>query len=117
MPLNFCASWCERCRRELPQLQRFHERHSAAGLVGLGVSDENPGQARRYLEELGIGCPSLPDVDGSVMQSYWIQAIPTSSVIRRAGRLLKRMEGYTPAGTFEGVLKPLLSETARGSGP
>ena len=112
--LNFWASWCEPCRRELPQL---HERHSATGLVVLGVSDEDPGTARRHLEELGIGYPSLLDVDGSVMQSYQIHAIPTSLIIARDGRLLVRLEGYTPAGRFERALKPLLSETARGSAP
>ncbi len=115
--LNFWASWCEPCRRELPQLQRLHERHSADGLVVLGVSDEDPGTARRHLEELGIGYPSLRDVDGSVMQSYRIHAIPTSLIIGRDGQLLKRMEGYTPAGAFEKALKPLLLETVRGSGP
>ena len=115
--LNFWASWCEPCRRELPQLERLHQRHSADGLVVLGVSEKNPGRARQYLDELGIGYPSLRDVDGSVMQSYRIHAIPTSLIIGRNGQLLKRMEGYTPAGAFEKALKPLLSETVRASAP
>ena len=117
MLLNFWASQCEPCRRELPQLQRPHERHSAAGLVVLGVSHENPGRARQYLDELGIGYPSLRDVDGSVMQSYRIHAIPTSLIIGGDRLLLNRMEGYTPAGAFEQALKPLLSHGVRGSGP
>ena len=115
--LNFWASWCEPCLQELPQLQRLHERHSADGLVVLGVSDEDPSRARQYLDELGIGYPSLRDVDGSVMQSYRIHAIPTSLIIGRDGQLVKRMEGYTSADAFEKALKPLLWETARGSGP
>ena len=114
--LNFWASWCEPCQRELPQLQRLHERHSADGLVVLGVSDEDLGRARQYLDELGIGYPSLRDVDGSVMQGYRINAIPTSLIIGRDGQLVKRMEGYTPAGAFEKALKPLLSDTVRVSG-
>ena len=113
--LKFWPSCCEPCRRELPQLQRLHEWHSADGLVVLGASDEDPGRVRQYLDELGIGYPSLRDVDGSVMQSYRIHAIPTSLIIGRDGRLLKRMEGYTPAGAFEKALKPLLWETLRGS--
>ncbi len=92
------ASWCEPCRRELPQLQRLHEQHSADGLVLLGVSHDDPVRARRYLDELGIGYPSLPDVDGNVIQSYRTHAMPTSLIIGRDGQLLKRMDGYTPAG-------------------
>ena len=115
--LNVWASWCEPCRRVLPQLQRLHERHSAADLVVLGVSHEDPGPARQYLEELGVGYPSLRDVDGSVMQNYRIHAIPTSLIIGRDDRLLKRMESYAPAGAFEHALKPLLSHVVRGSGP
>lgn len=115
--LNFWASWCEPCRRELPQLQRLHERHSADGLVVLGVSDEDPSKARMHVEELGIGYPSLFDVDGTVMQTYQIHAIPTSLIVGRDGQLLKRMEGYTPAGAVEKALKPLLSDAASDSGP
>ena len=114
--LNFWASWCEPCRRELPQLQLLHERHSIDGLVVLGVSDEDPDTARQYLDELGIGYTSLADFDGGVMQSYRIHAIPTSLIIGRDGRVLKRMEGYTPLSAFERALKPLLSDAARGSG-
>ena len=110
--VNFWASWCEPCHKELPQLQRLHERHSEDGLVVLGVSDEEPSKARRYLEEHGIGYPSLHDGDGSVMQSYQIHAIPTSVIIGRDGQPRQRMEGYTPASAFEKALKPLLARTS-----
>ena len=114
--VNFWASWCEPCRQELPQLQKLYERYSDDGLVVLGVSDEDPSKARQYLEEHGIGYPSLHDGAGSVMQSYQISAIPTSLIIGRDGRLLQRMEGYTPARTFEKALRPLLKRTSGDSG-
>ena len=110
--LNFWASWCEPCRQEMPQLQQLHERYSDDGLVVLGVSDEDPDTARRYLKEHGIDYPSVHDGNGSAMQSYQINAIPTSLIIGRDGELLERVEGYTPASTFSKALKPLLSRTS-----
>lgn len=115
--LNFWASWCEPCRRELPDLNQLHERYSDDGLVVLGVSDEDPAQSRQHLEMHGIGYPSLNDEDGNVMQSYGINAIPTSLVIGRDGKLQARMEGYTRAAAFEKALRPLLRPTAGDPGP
>lgn len=114
--VNFWATWCEPCRQELPQLQQLHERHSDDGLVVIGVSDEDPGKARQYLEEHGISYPSLHDGAGSVMQNYEIGAIPTSLIIDRDGQLLQRMEGYTPTSAFEKALRPLLAQTSAESG-
>lgn len=114
--VNFWATWCEPCRQELPQLQQLYERHSDDGLVVLGVSDEDPGKARQYLEEHGIGYPSLHDAAGSVMQSYQIGSMPTSLIIDRDGQLLQRMEGYTPTSAFEKALEPLLAGTSGESG-
>ena len=110
--LNFWASWCEPCRQELPHLQQLHERHSDDGLVVLGVTDEDPETAQRYLREHDIDYPSLHDGDGSAMQSYQINAIPTSLIIGRDGELLERVEGYTPASTFSKALKTLLTRTS-----
>ena len=114
--VNFWASWCEPCRQELPQLQQLYERHSDDGLVVVGVSDEDPGKTRQFLEEHGIGYPSLHDDAGSVMQSYQITAIPTSLIIGRDGQLLQRMVGYTPISAFENALWPLLAPTSRDAG-
>lgn len=114
--VNFWASWCEPCRQELPQLQQLYERHSDDGLVVVGVSDEDPGKARQYLDEHGISYPSLHDDAGSVMQSYQVGAIPTSLIIGRDGQLLLRMEGYTPIKAFENALWPLLAPTSEDSG-
>ncbi|MDE0263167.1 MAG: TlpA disulfide reductase family protein [Bryobacterales bacterium] len=114
--VNFWASWCEPCRQELPQLQRLYERYSDDGLVVIGVSDEDPVKTRQYLEERGIGYPSLHDDTGNVMQSYQITAIPTSLIIGRDGQLVRRMEGYTPISAFENALWPLLAPTSADSG-
>ncbi|MYG02124.1 MAG: TlpA family protein disulfide reductase [Acidobacteriia bacterium] len=114
--VNFWASWCEPCRQELPQLQQLHERLSGDGLVVVGVSDEDPGKARQYLDEHGISYPSLHDDGGSVMQSYQVGAIPTSLIIDRDGQLLLRMEGYTPINAFENALWPLLAPPSGDSG-
>lgn len=114
--VNFWASWCEPCRQELPQLRQPYERHSDDGLVVVGVSDEDPGKARQYLEERGIRHPSLHDGAGSVMRSCQVGAIPTSLIIGRYGQLLLRMEGYTPIKAFENALRPLLAPTSEDSG-
>ena len=114
--VNFWASWCEPCRQELPQLQQLHERYSDDGLVVLGISDEDPGKAQQYLDGRGISYPSLHDDDGNAMQSYQVNAIPTSLIIGRDGQLLLRMEGYTPNSVLEKVLKPLLAERSGESG-
>ena len=114
--VNFWASWCEPCRQEMPQLQQLYERHSDDGLVVVGVSDEDPSQARQYRDEHGISYPSLHDGAGSVMESYQIKAIPTSLIIGRDGQLLWRMEGYAPISAFENALWPLLAPTSGDSG-
>ena len=114
--VNFWASWCEPCLQELPHLQQLQEQYSDDGLVVLGVSDEVPSKLRPYLEEYGVGYPSLHDPDGSVMRTYQINAIPTSLIIGRDGQLQQRMEGFTPASAFEKALKPLLARTSGAPG-
>lgn len=115
--VNFWASWCEPCRQEIPQLQQLYERYSDDGLVVVGISDEDPSKTRQFLEEHGIGYPSLHDDAGNVTQRYQIGAIPTSLIIGRDGKLLQRMEGYTPIRVLENTLWPLLAPTSVDSGP
>ena len=62
--LNFWASWCEPCRREIPLLETLHRARSGLQVVGVAV-DTNT-DARRFARELGIDYPVLLGEDGGL---------------------------------------------------
>jgi cytochrome c biogenesis protein CcmG/thiol:disulfide interchange protein DsbE len=86
--INFWATWCEPCRKEMPALEAFYRRYRDRGLVMLAISLDEPGDA---------------DVVGTVMRGYTFPAalaararyggfgriwrVPMTFVIDRQGRL------------------------------
>ena len=69
--VNFWASWCGPCRREVPALVRAQAEHAAAGLIVVGVNiEESRGPARDFAEEFGINYAVAMDFDGSVFRAY-----------------------------------------------
>lgn len=84
--LNFWATWCVPCRAEMPELQRLHERLGPAGLVVMGVNqNEAPEAIERYRQELGLDFPTLLDPRLSASREYAVNSIPTTFFIDREG--------------------------------
>ena len=108
--LNFWATWCGPCRKELPSLESLHQRFSKDGLAVLGVSDEKADEVLEFLAEKGITYPTLNDHNAEVFQRYHVTAIPTTLIIGPDGRLRKRIEGYTRERSFAKAVKPDLAK-------
>ncbi len=85
--LNFWASWCVPCRLEMPLLEEFHREWASQGLVVLGVNDEAPEIARRFLEEQGYTFPTLADETNAAGRAYAVESIPTTVGIDKTGRV------------------------------
>ena len=93
--VNFWATWCGPCRQEMPHLNRLHEKYNRAGLVLLGVNvDDDPANAAAVATKLGIQFPVLLDTDKKVSDQYDLQAMPSTYLIDRDGKVRFVHRGY-----------------------
>ena len=92
--LDFWASWCAPCRRELPAIEKLHRRYGGRGLVVLAVNSEEEKVARTFVKKYGYTFTVLTDVRGSVFDDYAVSSIPVTVVVDREGRISAHFVGY-----------------------
>ena len=87
--LNFWATWCAPCVRELPALADFAADHSenTAGPALLAINlGETSSQIEGFLREIGIeNLPVAMDINQVVKRDYGVQNLPTTFVIDSEG--------------------------------
>jgi peroxiredoxin len=86
--INFWASWCQPCRKEMPAIERAYLQYRSQGLVVLAVnatSQDNLSEAQDFIEALGLSFPVLVDPQGEVMSFYQVLALPSTFFIDAEG--------------------------------
>lgn len=84
--INFWATWCKPCRKEIPELVAAYEAYRERGLIILGVNmQEGKSIVRPFAEDFGMNFPILIDRDGEVGGSYRLLGLPTTYFVDRAG--------------------------------
>lgn len=86
--VNFWATWCPPCRKEMPDIQALYERFKSKGLVVLAISDEESGVVRSFVGEHKFSFPILLDPGRKVNERYHVDGIPKSFVYDRGGKLV-----------------------------
>ncbi len=86
--VNFWATWCPPCRKEMPDLEGLYEKFEARGFVVLAISDEDAGKVSKFLSERNITYPVLLDPGRKVNEEFQIEGIPKSFVYDRDGKLV-----------------------------
>lgn len=86
--VNFWATWCPPCRKEMPDLDLLHGQFKEKGLVILAISDEDEGKVKPFLAEHGVHYPILLDPGRKVNDLFRVEGIPKSFVYDRAGKLV-----------------------------
>jgi cytochrome c biogenesis protein CcmG, thiol:disulfide interchange protein DsbE len=81
--LNFWASWCVPCKREVERFQAVWRRHRRDGLVVLGVDTlDFDRDGRRFLERYGVTYPNVHDGRGTVFDDYGGVPLPKTFFIK-----------------------------------
>ena len=85
--VNFWATWCPPCRKELPDLQALAERFGSRGLVVLAISDEEAEKVTPFVADHKLSYPVLLDPGRKVNDLFRVEGIPKSFVYDRSGKL------------------------------
>jgi peroxiredoxin len=88
--VNFWATWCPPCRKELPSMERLWRQFKDAGLVVLGVNvGETGDQVFAFSNglETPLTFPLLLDEDSRVAQSWPVKGLPTTYLVDKKGRI------------------------------
>jgi peroxiredoxin len=110
--INFWATWCPPCQREIPALMALQEEYGARGFQVVGIAIDDPERVREYADEMDINYPLLVGESAAirVSQAYGnrIGALPYTVVTDRAGRIVYAHRGEVEHAEAEAVIKPLL---------
>jgi peroxiredoxin len=87
--VNFWATWCPPCRKEMPDLESLYLRFNKdQGFVVLAISDEETAKVGPFVAERNVTYPILLDPGGKVHAQFEIAGIPRSFVFDRDGKLV-----------------------------
>lgn len=93
--INFWATWCPPCRREMPGLNDFYHLNRSNGFVILAVNvGETREQAGSFAAEMKLDFPVLLDGDYYLADQLMVDDYPTSILVGRDGTVQKVHIGY-----------------------
>jgi len=110
--INFWATWCGPCKKELPDIQNLSKAYASKGLVVIGVSvdkgDNVLADVSKFASQYGLTYQIVVD-NGDVANAYGnINAIPTSFLVDKNGKIVDKWVGMRNKAFFESTVKRYL---------
>jgi len=116
--VNFWATWCPPCVKEMPELSRFYTEYSAKGVAFLSVSVDHPDligeSVRPFVKKHALPFTVLvlnesePAQVGTALAADWDGAVPATFVFDKDGALRKAWYEEIALGELAGAVDPLL---------
>jgi len=91
--LDFWASWCPNCRRDMPRLNSWYQKYqNQVEIIGVNLQ-ENESTVRDFISRQGINFPIVLDPAGHASQSYGVRYTNYHVLIDKSGQLVKTVPG------------------------
>lgn len=93
--LNFWATWCGPCIKELPNIKNLWEDYKDE-VVFLLISNEKPDRIKRFEKDKNTGLPFYYYNSGDIPDVYKHSLIPTTFILSKNGKIVKKTSGSEP---------------------
>ena len=111
--VNFWATSCTTCVKEMPQIVATYDRYRARGYDTLAVamSYDPPAYVANFVERRKLPFPVAIDNTGAIARSFGdVQLTPTSVLINKRGEIVKRYVGEPDFAALHALIEKLLAE-------
>jgi thiol-disulfide isomerase/thioredoxin len=103
--VNFWASWCPPCVRELPELARFQQSNPDVQVLGINFEESTAEESRQFLERFDLNFPSLKIGTTPLVPFEPLEGLPTTAIVSPAGRIVERHMGPVTAENLQAILQ------------
>ncbi len=111
--INFWATWCSPCRKEIPEFIALQEQYADKGLQFIGIAIDDQESVAKYLESININYPMLiGDVTGIALAHQLgntIDAVPFTLIVNQQGQIIHQHPGDFSKEQIMAIITPLLN--------
>jgi peroxiredoxin len=109
--VNFWATWCEPCYKEMPAIQNQYEKWKDRGVVVLGLNlDESPVTVQTFVNQYKLTFPILIDKEFRMRNRYHVVSYPTTFFINESGKIVKISIGEMDETFIDQTLTAMLKQ-------
>lgn len=110
--INFWATWCPPCRREIPAFIELQEKYKDKGFTIIGIALDEKQAVIDYSDPMGVNYPLLmAEQEGIALTKAYgnrLGSLPFSVIVDRKGNITQRKRTELTFEQVEAMIKPLL---------
>lgn len=108
--LNFWATWCPPCQKEIPDFISFYEKYRDKGvaIVGIAIDEEGVNVVKPFAEKHKMNYPVLIGNENIIADYGAMVSVPTSFLIDKSGKVYKKYSGYHSIDDYQKDVDSLL---------
>jgi thiol-disulfide isomerase/thioredoxin len=110
--IDFWATWCQPCKKEMPGYQKLLDRYRSRGFVVIGFKFDTMADTEdplKFARRIGVHYPLAVAPDELKRKFGGIEGLPTTMLYDRHGVLRKKVVGFEYTEAIESAVKPLLT--------
>ena len=110
--VNFWATWCHPCQKEIPDLSRVYDKYKAKGVVFLGVMTDTPDNQTllNFKSDFEMSYPIVRSNSDLMVSFNYPDALPTTFVYDRGGKQIYSHVGPLRERDLDSLLGQLVAQ-------